>query len=143
MSQSVECMTDFVDDGEELRAEDIISRCLGVLDSVPQKELLLSASSPFPTCDLCGRDFSSERNLSNHKKEIHEGLRGLFTCGDCGQEFSRVRSLERHQNRFHLKESPKCRICQKRVVNFGLHYRKFHCKSKATQVRLKDIETSY
>ncbi|CAB4055897.1 TMEM38 [Lepeophtheirus salmonis] len=126
MTQSVESMTDFDDvevAEEELHAEDILSRCVGVLNNVPQKDLLCAS---FPICDLCGKDFSNERNLSNHKKEIHEGLRGSFTCGDCGQVFSRVRSLERHQNRFHLKDSPVCRICHKRVVNFGLHYRKFH-----------------
>jgi hypothetical protein len=87
-----------------------------------------------PHCDICGREFHAERFLRLHVAEIHGGKRGRFTCGDCGQVYTRLRSLERHQNRHHLGGgNPPCKICRKRVVNFDLHYRKFHCKSKSVQ----------
>ena len=87
-----------------------------------------------PHCEICGREFSAERFLRLHVAEIHEeGGKGRFTCGDCGKVYTRLRSLERHQNRHHLDGDPVCKICRKRVVNFDLHYRRFHCKSKSTQ----------
>lgn len=89
---------------------------------------------PSPHCEICGKEFKNGKNLALHHQEIHEGRRGQFTCGDCGEVYTRLRSLERHQNKHHLGERPQCRICRKFVVNFDLHYRKFHCKSKCIQV---------
>lgn len=87
-----------------------------------------------PHCEICGREFSAERFLRLHVAEIHEeGGKGRFTCGDCGRVYTRLRSLERHQNKHHLDGDPVCKICRKRVVNFDLHYRRFHCKSKSIQ----------
>lgn len=88
---------------------------------------------PTPTCDICGREFLSERNLRVHTEEIHKGGRGKFTCADCGLVFTRIRSLERHQNSIHLKDRPLCKICDKFVVNYDRHYRRFHCKSISIQ----------
>lgn len=88
-----------------------------------------------PSCELCGKQFITGYNLIHHIKEVHGGKRKTFTCGDCEAVFTRLRSLERHQNSVHLKNVPRCKVCQKKVVNVSLHYRKFHCKSKAIQVR--------
>ena len=90
-----------------------------------------------PHCDICGREFKADRFLKLHVEEIHSGKRSRFTCGDCGQVYTRLRSLERHQNKHHLNDTPVCKICRKKVVNFELHYRKFHCKSKAVQATPK------
>ena len=92
------------------------------------------AQTPPPKCDICQKTFHTANNLRIHVQEIHKGGRGQFKCGDCGQVYSRLRSLERHQNNAHLQDQPQCRICRKKVVNFNLHYRKFHCKSKSVQV---------
>ncbi|TRY74721.1 hypothetical protein TCAL_14544 [Tigriopus californicus] len=91
------------------------------------------SKSSAPTCDICGREFLSDRNLRVHTDEIHKGGRGKFTCADCGLVFTRIRSLERHQNSIHLKDRPLCKICDKFVVNYDRHYRRFHCKSISIQ----------
>ncbi|KAF2358891.1 Zinc finger C2H2-type [Trinorchestia longiramus] len=46
-------------------------------------------------CDMCGRKFDSEAQLSSHIK-IHSGNRSVFQCEECGQIYSKKQQVLDH-----------------------------------------------
>ena len=78
-------------------------------------------------CDICGKSFIELRNLKNHKKSVHEGIKE-FKCKLCEKFFTTKRRLEGHQKTFKgycyalvTKKEPakkhKCDICGKYLID--------------------------
>ena len=57
--------------------------------------LLKAASSDDVTCDMCGRKFDNEAQLTSHMK-IHSGNRPVFQCEECGQIYSKKQQVLDH-----------------------------------------------
>ena len=49
-------------------------------------------------CDICGKSFFEARNVRNHKKSVHEGIKD-FHCDVCEKLFATKQTLQRHQKR--------------------------------------------
>jgi len=88
-------------------------------------------------CGVCNKYFGNTKNLRVHISEIHEGNRGHFPCDVCFKIFPRKRNMERHKNAVHLKQAPKCHLCQKSVVNIEMHIKRFHKESPGEEVNEK------
>ena len=66
------------------------------------------------TCGVCGKAFSSTRDLQNHHSRIHLKLK-LFKCevADCGKYLASKSSKIRHVNIVHQQIKPhRCPTCQ-------------------------------
>ena len=55
-------------------------------------------------CNLCGKAYGQQNNLSRHIEIVHEGRKD-FQCDLCGKEFSYKSHLERHKTNVHKKDS--------------------------------------
>ena len=53
----------------------------------------------------CKSSFKNERDLRNHKKDIHDGPRERFQCLECGSLFRWKNARNRHQRK-HKDEKP-------------------------------------
>ena len=93
-------------------------------------------------CGVCSKYFGNTKNLRVHISEIHEGKRGQFPCDVCGKVFPRKRNMERHKNALHLKTNPRCRLCEKVVVNLDMHVKRFHRASEDSGGKLHNFGDS-
>ena len=48
-------------------------------------------------CDLCGKKFTDQTNLSHHVNVEHKKVR--FTCQSCGKKFTRKANRDAHQTK--------------------------------------------
>ena len=90
-------------------------------------------------CDICGKSFIESRNLKNHKKSVHEGIKEV-KCKSCEKSFTTKRRSEGHQETFKgncsdlatKKESAKkhkCDTCGKYLIdsrNLKNHIKSVH-----------------
>ena len=79
----------------------------------------------FP-CHICGGQFSSKANVSNHISSVHDGKKD-FVCTECDKSFSYKTSLKTHKKRVHDKLKVACPQCDSQVGS--AYYLKKHIES--------------
>ena len=63
-------------------------------------------------CDVegCDKSFASARNMSTHKRTVHEGV--YHECSECGKRFGKKGNMRRHYKDVHGEEKHyKCAKC--------------------------------
>ena len=74
------------------------------------------------TCDECGKGFSRQTTLRNHKKNIHKSKK-LFDCAECNKSFQTKQKLKCHKIRTHEVKP------ERKVKDFDYQYTLFHLLS--------------
>ena len=65
------------------------------------------------SCELCGKQFSSEKGLDKHLGNVHgHSDRKKYVCDICNQHFSTSSSRGGHIKRTHGEHTFKCHICE-------------------------------
>lgn len=80
-------------------------------------------------CEECGRSFSCERNLRQHKY-THQNYE--HSCSDCPMKFPTELRLKRHFNRVHIDSVFVCNICGAELSThngYSNHISKTFCRS--------------
>ena len=69
------------------------------------------------TCNQCGKELTSYRNLRNHIAGVHEKQRS-YACHMCNKKYAKSRALQVHIRSVHTGERPfRCEICGKTFCN--------------------------
>ena len=55
------------------------------------------------SCEICGANFQTARELAEHKEGAHDGEKVDFNCENCGDEFQDRESLTEHFELMHAK----------------------------------------
>jgi len=64
------------------------------------------------SCDFCGKAFKAKRQLAQHRKYIHTGVRA-HACGTCDARFRHSFELERHMRHHTGDKRYSCSECGK------------------------------
>ena len=90
-------------------------------------------------CDIenCGKQFTRDRGLQNHKRKYHSGLR-LF-CSFCNKGFFSSDALRIHCSKMHRLSDDYQYICNKcnRICNDKWHHKKHTASCGSTKQRRK------
>lgn len=62
----------------------------------------MKLEKPSPTCEKCGRTFTTQKDLRRHNATKHEGIR--YPCDKCGRSFARPYQLRHHVEEKHGEE---------------------------------------
>lgn len=76
-------------------------------------------------CDICGSKIKKKKDLLDHMKHTHSGIK--FPCTVCGKEFSRSSYLIVHMRMHNGERAHQCAICGKTFIMAGaltFHMRK-------------------
>ena len=96
-----------------------------------------SKARPF-ICQVCGKSFKIQTQLSNHIKVVHNKIR-RFECTFCHMKFGQKTTLEKHVARIHEKQKHTCKNCGKVFTWIGSlksHLKKEHGLEQQTQAML-------
>ncbi|XP_075224325.1 uncharacterized protein LOC142326076 isoform X6 [Lycorma delicatula] len=64
-------------------------------------------------CDICGKTYSSDKNLRIHKLHVHSNLDRKHVCNICGASFKDSTVLKNHLKTHSNERKHKCDICDK------------------------------
>lgn len=80
------------------------------------------------TCDICGKEFSGERELMLHAS-IHSNFRA-YGCGHCGKSYSSKGRLRTHMRSHSTHRAFKCPTCERTFIYKGHlnRHRRNSCK---------------
>ena len=76
---------------------------------------------------LCDYQTTAPRNLTTHKKSIHDGIK--YTCTICGFQATRPSHLSTHISTKHKEKRYSCKYCNKEYKNqqsLDYHTKFFH-----------------
>ena len=71
-------------------------------------------SSWMHKCDTCEKEFRTEQNLTDHKREIHNNT--IYECNQCPAKFSWKKTLSKHMKSGKHYQKFYCDICKKTLV---------------------------
>ncbi|KAI8908669.1 hypothetical protein DFJ77DRAFT_433735, partial [Powellomyces hirtus] len=103
-----------------------------------------SEEEEWPSCSICGREFSSERGVQQHVATVH-AFEEHLTCVDCQRTFGRPDDLgKRHASGVHSARNVVCPFCHVRfrlpsAVAQHLENGKCPCKPNMTRQDVKDF----
>ena len=85
-------------------------------------------------CNTCDKVFSTRRNLSDHKRNVHNQMKERYQCKECNVSCGRRQDLNRHMISVHTSDSSHtCEQCKKvfsRLDIFDIHSYKCQASSK-------------
>ena len=84
------------------------------------------------SCDLCNKDYKSNKAVKNHRNVVHFGMR-LFECDLCDKTYTDNTPLRIHKETVHKEEDATyaCSECDKTFMSEPLlknHSARFHSK---------------
>lgn len=81
-------------------------------------------------CDVCGAEFSSFINLSNHRVLHGPRTNKIYSCPKCDSKFHSRSACAYHKYKVHDKKSWQCPICGKVLAKLDQNHLNIHRKER-------------
>ena len=107
-------------------------------------------------CEICLKTFSKKKHVTEHKKQIHEGIKrkdkvmktsnaidndeSLFKCEFCDKTFQTNLKLDCHRKITHKQERQKCGLCGKTFLTkrlLKIHIQNIHDQGEKNRIACK------